>query len=183
MAKEAWNKGLKKEENLLEIRKCKKCEKEKIITDFRKSKHLYRYICKECYAEQYRTGKENTGWFKKGEKRPDVSKRLKQLHSLGKLWLKPLQKGNIPWNKGINKSEKRRCNKALIWSKEVRERDKYICQICGTINGKIIAHHIVPWLEDESRRFDIENGQTLCQSCHAKLEGFKKGYDSRRNHK
>lgn len=63
------------------------------------------------------------------------------------------------------------------WRDKVKERDNWICQECGCQNKqKLHAHHIVRWEEDESKRFDITNGITLCNSCHAKKEGFEKGH-------
>lgn len=84
--------------------------------------------------------------------------------------------GSTPWNKGIAPQSKQGLQ-FKEWSKKVKERDRYICQSCNkSVKGKMAhAHHIVPWLEDENKRFDISNGETLCSSCHAKLEGFQKG--------
>lgn len=58
----------------------------------------------------------------------------------------------------------------------VKIRDSYTCQKCYTKDGMIVSHHLVPWKENKAKRFDIENGLTLCQSCHAKLEGFQTGH-------
>ncbi len=53
------------------------------------------------------------------------------------------------------------------WKDEVFKRDNFTCQKCGT-DKKIIAHHHVPWNESIELRFDINNGQTLCRTCHMK---------------
>jgi len=96
------------------------------------------------------------------------------------------KKGRISWNQGRKKIKEK---KPLIdkktysingfyrreWSRKVRERDEYKCVECGKI-GLVHAHHIVPWKQDETKRFDIENGITLCCSCHTKKDGFKKGF-------
>ena len=76
----------------------------------------------------------------------------------------------IPSNKGTGSSERR--NRSAggpvdRWRLDVLHRDKYTCQQCGdSRGGNLIAHHIVRWVDDESLRFDIENGITLCVSCH-----------------
>lgn len=57
------------------------------------------------------------------------------------------------------------------WRRLVKERDKE-CKNCG-IKENLHAHHIIPWKINESKRFDIENGLTLCRSCHKKVDGCK----------
>lgn len=56
------------------------------------------------------------------------------------------------------------------WANSVYERDNYICQRCGIhCNEKnIIAHHIKPFADYLDLRFEINNGITLCRSCHLK---------------
>lgn len=51
------------------------------------------------------------------------------------------------------------------WRTEVYERDGYTCQACG-MGGKLVAHHIDSWKSHESLRFTVDNGVTLCVSCH-----------------
>lgn len=58
------------------------------------------------------------------------------------------------------------------WKKLVKERDNYTCQICGISKcqgRRICAHHIKPFDEYEELKYDINNGQTLCNVCHIKL--------------
>lgn len=52
------------------------------------------------------------------------------------------------------------------WRKSVVERDK-ICVKCGSEKG-LQAHHISHWADDPVNRIDVDNGVTLCISCHAK---------------
>lgn len=60
-----------------------------------------------------------------------------------------------------------------VWRKAVFERDHYTCQGqgCGYSGKNLHAHHIIKWSEDESKRFDVSNGLTLCQDCHSKAHG------------
>jgi len=52
------------------------------------------------------------------------------------------------------------------WRKQVFERDNYTCQICGE-RGKVInAHHIKSWKDFSELRYDVSNGQTLCNKHH-----------------
>lgn len=64
-------------------------------------------------------------------------------------------------------------------SKEIRERDKYLCQVClsGTydtfyqVNYKDLeVHHIVPLKEDYNKRLDNDNLITLCKFHHKMAE-------------
>lgn len=79
---------------------------------------------------------------------------------------------NNNWKGGItNTNQKRRNDPRLIeWRKSVMERDRFTCQDCGT-NGYLQAHHIIPFSEDYSRAFDVDNGKTVCVSCHEKIHG------------
>ena len=51
------------------------------------------------------------------------------------------------------------------WRKAVLEHDKETCQKCG-ITKNLVAHHILPWALFPELRFEVENGITLCRSCH-----------------
>lgn len=51
------------------------------------------------------------------------------------------------------------------WRENVYKRDGYKCQTCGTTE-KIVPHHIIEWDDAPELRLDVENGLTLCISCH-----------------
>lgn len=57
---------------------------------------------------------------------------------------------------------------AIEWRKQVFERDVYTCQDCKQYGGKLQAHHKEEWAEAPHKRFDLDNGVTLCVECHAK---------------
>lgn len=60
-----------------------------------------------------------------------------------------------------------------FWRKSVYLRDNYTCQHCGS-KKELQAHHIIPWKNTKNRkwlRYDIDNGITLCRSCHLKAHG------------
>lgn len=61
------------------------------------------------------------------------------------------------------------------WKIKVFERDNYFCQHCGS-NKNLHAHHVIKWDEDESLRFILDNGLTLCSSCHTKHHVPHKGH-------
>jgi len=55
------------------------------------------------------------------------------------------------------------------WRKSVFENDNYTCQWCGKKGGNLQAHHIYSFKKYPLKRYDINNGKTLCINCH-KLE-------------
>lgn len=55
------------------------------------------------------------------------------------------------------------------WRKAVFERDEYTCQNCKRIGEKLQAHHIDCWIDFPDKRYLIDNGITLCASCHKAL--------------
>lgn len=155
------------------MRKCIKCGTEKQIHLFRRNGKYYRHTCLECCNAPFRTGKPNSGRFQKGNKP-----------------IKGFQKNHKPWNVGIPHTDEviekirqktiargkgRYCWKAKEWARRVKERDAYKCQDCGS-GLRIVAHHVIPWKESEELRYELNNGKTLCQLCHTKLEGYRKGH-------
>ena len=64
---------------------------------------------------------------------------------------------------------KRKGKQYEFWRTQVLERDKYICVKCQTHKKNLHAHHIIPWEENIELRLCVENGMTLCGSCHTKL--------------
>lgn len=63
------------------------------------------------------------------------------------------------------------------WRRKVYERDRYTCQACGDAKGgNLVAHHILNYTEHPDLRVSVENGITLCESCHKKFHdnhGYK----------
>ena len=52
------------------------------------------------------------------------------------------------------------------WSKQVKERDNFTCDICGQKHGGLVSHHLNAWRDYKEQRYDLENGVCLCESCH-----------------
>lgn len=64
------------------------------------------------------------------------------------------------------------------WSKQVRERDNYTCKVCGKSSKDevtIVAHHLESYDVNEELRLDVNNGVTLCNSCHNRFHNLYKG--------
>jgi len=72
------------------------------------------------------------------------------------------------WNPNLTDEEreqKRNCPENYEWKKAVFDRDDGTCQKCG-ISKNLEAHHILPWALFPELRFEVENGITLCKTCH-----------------
>ncbi len=54
----------------------------------------------------------------------------------------------------------------IKWAKEVKERDCFECQICGESGKYLNSHHCNSYDIFVDERFIIENGRTMCSSCH-----------------
>lgn len=57
------------------------------------------------------------------------------------------------------------------WRKAVLRRDNFTCQHCFVRGGVLVAHHIKQWSQYPELRFDVNNGLTLCTTCHDKVHG------------
>ena len=62
-------------------------------------------------------------------------------------------------------------------AEEIKERDKYLCQIClkrNILNYKELSvHHIVPIAENEALRLENSNLITVCEKHHKECENGK----------
>ncbi len=74
----------------------------------------------------------------------------------------------LDWEK-TQPSAGRRTQQYKEWRVAVFSRDNYTCQICGKRGGKLNAHHISRYSRDIEHRTDVDNGITLCESCHKEL--------------
>lgn len=79
---------------------------------------------------------------------------------------------NPRWKGGVEYHRRERATyEYRHWRKNVFNRDKYMCQCCGdkSLKGhpvKLIAHHIYNWKDNIDKRYDVDNGITLCEDCH-----------------
>ena len=51
------------------------------------------------------------------------------------------------------------------WALAVKRRDNFTCQVCGS-KEKLVAHHLNSYASAKDKRYDIENGVTMCRDCH-----------------
>lgn len=59
------------------------------------------------------------------------------------------------------------------WRRAVLRRDENSCQICGRTT-QLEVHHVIEWRLAPELRFVIENGKTVCKSCHDELHPWRK---------
>ena len=83
------------------------------------------------------------------------------------------------WNKEKTQDERERersYSDYTNWRNKVYERDNYVCQCCGdNQGGNLNAHHLDSYDWCAEKRIDIDNGITLCVTCHKKFHS-KYGY-------
>lgn len=81
---------------------------------------------------------------------------------------------NPAWKGGITPANTkiRNSKEYSEWRISVFIRDKYTCQICFTVGGKLNADHIIPFCASKEKRLDLNNGRTLCFNCHLKTDTY-----------
>lgn len=78
---------------------------------------------------------------------------------------------NNPNWKGAKVSDavrERRSYEAKIWRAACLERDDFKCTVCGSAEN-LHVHHVLEFADYPDRRWDINNGKTLCVFCHEKV--------------
>ena len=110
---------------------------------------------------------------------------IKCAWNLGKKWsikhrmkLSEIQKQRVLkgkhnfWKGGIDKakhSERYALMKTMeykLWREAIFKKDNFTCQMCNQYGGYLEADHIKSWNLYPELRFAIDNGRTLCRSCH-----------------
>ena len=76
---------------------------------------------------------------------------------------------NPNWNHDLTLEERLKGRKIKGYNDFVREtlkRDNYTCQCCGHYATNLNAHHLDGYNWCKEKRTDINNGITLCETCH-----------------
>jgi hypothetical protein len=92
-----------------------------------------------------------------------------------KIQIKSRIKENHPnWKGGIKiDNDRRKSFEGVQWRSDVFQRDNWICQTCGVRGGVVLqAHHKKSWAEYPEFRYDVDNGVTLCISCHKLTDNY-----------
>lgn len=75
-------------------------------------------------------------------------------------------RGKEHWNYSESARRKNRGGSHRKWVNAVISRDGATCQQCGATNVELHAHHKESFREYPEKRFDVDNGITLCYRCH-----------------
>lgn len=143
---------------------CTVCSKEYYISGYRAEKS--KFCSKECWSKR-RKLKECEYCHK-----PITSYHAKKYCSRACSHSAMVGEKAPGWidGKSLERDRARHGAELRYWRKQVFKRDNYTCQHCGD-KRQIQAHHIIEWAKDESKRFDVDNGLTLCIDCHGKVHG------------
>ena len=81
---------------------------------------------------------------------------------------------NPNWKGGVTELtyRLRYSTRGIDWRKKVFAKDNFTCQNCGIRGTKLQADHIKPVFLNPELIFDLNNGRTLCISCHRKTDTF-----------
>ncbi|GIW70313.1 MAG: hypothetical protein KatS3mg101_1060 [Patescibacteria group bacterium] len=86
-------------------------------------------------------------------------------------------KNNPNWKGGVSEENRklRKRKEYIEWRNAVYARDGWACKICKKKlqAGNIVAHHIKSFSNHKDKRLDVDNGVTLCRSCHALIHNPK----------
>jgi hypothetical protein len=87
--------------------------------------------------------------------------------------------GNPNYKGGITPENKkfRASDEYKAWRKDVFVRDRYTCVQCGQLGWELHADHIKPFAYYPELRLDVNNGRTLCKSCHQKTDTYARRYE------
>jgi len=58
------------------------------------------------------------------------------------------------------------------WSIKIKERDNFKCVIPGCNNHDLESHHLDNWNDFPDKRYDLDNGVTLCLEHHKSANGY-----------
>jgi hypothetical protein len=123
----------------------------------------------------------------KGKKCPYAARNFQEYIRVHGSWNKGLKgyrsgSEHYNWKGGISKIDRliRQIEEYKLWRAKVFERDNWTCQTCGTRGCYLEAHHLIEFHKllteygvkslIDARNcmilWDIDNGVSLCMSCH-----------------
>src|SRR5215831_4738255 len=142
--------------------------------------------CKTCGRQWLKRRDSVVAWL--GECRSCTSKRTAQQPDVKAAQrangLRVMSRGPLPnhwenrprgaahynWKGGVTSEVTKfyRLSAMRAWRQAVLARDGFACRSCSATEN-LATDHIKPLALFPELRFDVDNGRTLCSSCHAKL--------------
>jgi len=110
----------------------------------------------------------------KGRKRSEQTIELLRESHIGLKYPAFSKENHWNWKGGITNPNEaiRKSAEYKNWRRSVFNRDGFKCTECGIKGGYLHADHIKPFALFAELRFDVNNGRTLCKSCHEKTETY-----------
>ncbi len=158
---------------------CHTCNKEIIRTEAEfKNRPAKNYFCStECKDEHLRKGR---GGFTHKIKKCEYCNKEFTITSRNRRKVKycsneckkngfPKGEKHLSFKKELSRdyrSKHRLTHENTTWRQEVFKRDNFTCVVCSKHGDKLNAHHLENYASCKEKRFDIDNGVTLCILCH-----------------
>ncbi len=178
-----WNKGKKYSLGVSSKIECKCLNCGTIFKAYKNNGR--KYCSKSC------SNKHNPTKYWLGKKRSPISEGHRKIISLTHKGTKRSEetkdkmrgKNNPSWKGGVTpiNMKIRNSKEYKIWREAVFERDNYTCRFCGERGGKLNADHIKPFAYFPELRLAIDNGRTLCVSCHKKTDTYLNRWSNKNN--
>lgn len=171
-------------ERLLDDIICPICDKK-----FHPKLRITKYCSKNC-ADKSNIGKKQSKetirkrfiWNKE-YKHSDLTKEKIRTSALGnnggrgnsgKIKIKMRGENHWNWKGGVGRHKRNYASKQVEyknWRKDVFRKDNWTCVNCGN-KKDIVAHHIKSWFKFPELRYVVDNGLTVCKSCHSGIHYF-----------
>jgi hypothetical protein len=159
--------------NKQQKRFCLNCNKMLLYStqNKRTNKHFCSRSCSQTHRSKYGLKEETKQKISVLKQNVPLSQHHKKaLRGIVKLSLRG--KNHFNYKKGEfigGKTRDRGRTEYSNWRRSVFERDSYTCQRCKVKNCFLEAHHIEPWATNISKRYEVDNGLTLCKNCHKQI--------------
>lgn len=140
---------------------CVICGKKRMVVNSQLSRASY---CSRKCHDNSQIGSKGY-WFGKKRTLEQMGNAVKTMFKNGQM----SGSNNPSWKGGITQTNwsERHLWKYQVWRKEVIKRDNYQCIWCES-KENLTVDHIKPFSKYPELRTNIDNGRTLCRSCHLK---------------
>lgn len=160
-------------------RACGRCNIEKDIKKFKIDKRRIdgrTVTCRQCYSENKLEKFIRTPEQIESQRQKLLGRKYSVKHRLAisEGHKRAVAENRHPFKKGDrpHKEADRKCLKYELWRQEVFLIKGRKCETCSA-EDRLHVHHIKGFHNFPELRFDTNNGQILCISCHMKLHNAK----------